>query len=130
MKLGAGSGKRAEAGSGKREAGTYFGGVIVRLSRRRAALLGGSLDLLRPREQRRGLVLLTKTGVGAGELDVQAAVVVAGELRLDQRNRLGEIALLQVRAAERKARHRVGRFELGGALKDGQRLVDPLQLQQ
>ena len=56
--------------------------------------------------------------------------MVAGELRLDQRNGRCELTVLQVRATEREPRPRVGWITFDGALEDWQRLFHTSQLQE
>src|SRR5206468_12715950 len=67
------------------------------LSSSSVSLVGRALEFLRPYEQRRGLLSLSETRVRARELHVEASVLVAGDLRLDQRNGCCEIAVSQVR---------------------------------
>src|SRR5258705_2465722 len=99
------------------------------LRRRTPACLGRALQLLRLRQQRRGFLFLTETGIGARELHVQASILIVAERCLDQRDSRREIPRLLVRATEREARRRIGGIALDEPLEDGQGLVGTLQLQ-
>ena len=67
-----------------------------------------ALNFLRSFEQDHTLVPLSDAGIGAGQLYMQTAVLVAGEVELDQRNRRGKVTLLDVGAGQGESRQRVG----------------------
>ena len=60
---------------------------------------------------------------------MQAAVRVGAEMQLDQRDRRGVIAALEVGAPERELRAGVAGVDRRGPLQQGQGFVEPSQLQ-
>src|SRR3954463_981886 len=100
------------------------------LPRGRASFLCGTLKLLGPRQQLRSLLDFPEPFVSTRELHVQTAILVVGNLQLEQRDCRGIVLLLHIRTCEREARTRIPRIETGCTFQKRDRVVHALQLEQ